>query len=124
MSEIDSDLMLPAAGQGALALQCRRGDAKTIAALRRLNDPVTERVVSVERDVVAALNGDCHSPIACWCQEFARTQRLRVAVGKRDGRLPILKADASAPIDQSQFLVGEVVNQLQDQGVVEHLHRS
>ena len=56
--------MLPAAGQGALAVQCRSDDHVTIQRCLPINNPVTAAAVHAERDVVGELGCDCHSPIA------------------------------------------------------------
>src|SRR5205823_5056891 len=64
MYPITAAQVLPAAGQGALALQCRGDDAATRSYLSALNDPDTAECVATEREVVRALNGDCTSPIA------------------------------------------------------------
>lgn len=56
--------VLPAAAQGALALQCRADDHRTLRLTLPLNDPVSAQAVHMERLIVAALHGDCHSPIA------------------------------------------------------------
>src|SRR3954454_7387861 len=63
--------LLPAAGQGALALQCRRSDDATRALLAALNDSFTQQAVDAERAIVQALDGDCHSPIAALATEHA-----------------------------------------------------
>src|SRR6185312_13163282 len=64
MQPIDLEDMLPAAGQGALALQCRRDDPVTRSFLEGLNDETTAVCVAAERELVKVLQGDCHSPIA------------------------------------------------------------
>ena len=65
---IDPDLMLPAAGQGALAIQCRADDAVSLKRCLPLNHSLTAAAVNAERQIVRALNGDCHSAIAAWVQ--------------------------------------------------------
>jgi hydroxymethylbilane synthase len=65
---VDPNDILPAAAQGALALQCRADDHLTIRRVLPLNDPVTSQAVHMERAVVAKLNGNCHSPIAVFAQ--------------------------------------------------------
>jgi hydroxymethylbilane synthase len=100
MRPLDLDRMLPAPGQGALALQCRERDERTRALLRALNDVDTALCVEAERAVVAALEGDCHSPIAALASVTggdpnAPEVHLRVAVGARDGVPPILRASAT-----------------------------
>ena len=55
--------MVPAAGQGAIALECREKDTRTRACLSAINHVDTQRCVTAERALVAALNGSCHTPI-------------------------------------------------------------
>ena len=71
MRAFDAESMLPAAGQGALALQCRREDDGTRRLLAALDDEPTRRYVAAERDLVAALHGDCTSPIGAFAQPAA-----------------------------------------------------
>jgi hydroxymethylbilane synthase len=113
---IGADQMLPAAGQGALAIQCRRDDEPTRKLLGALDDPDTARCVEMERGVVAALNGDCHSPIAALATMEGETVWLRAAVGRRDGQPPVVRAMAQASRAGAVGLVGDVVNQLIEQG--------
>lgn len=63
MSVIDPDQMVPAAGQGALAVQCRSGDARALGRVAVLDDEVTRQCVELERRVVQQMACDCHSPI-------------------------------------------------------------
>ncbi|HZK82336.1 MAG TPA: hydroxymethylbilane synthase, partial [Humisphaera sp.] len=64
MLPIGPDDLLPAPGQGALALQCRRSDSRTRELLMVLMDERTAVCVKAERELVRLLNGDCLSPIA------------------------------------------------------------
>ena len=63
---LDPAAWVPAAGQGALAVQCRREDAATRAALAPLDDPAARAAVDQEREVVRLLEGTCTSPIGAW----------------------------------------------------------
>jgi hydroxymethylbilane synthase len=58
----------PAAGQGSLGIETREGDAKTIAALKFLDDPGTRYAVTTERAALAALGGGCQVPIGIHCR--------------------------------------------------------
>ena len=78
------ETMVPAAGQGALALQCRRGDERVRGILGRLNDAGTAGAVAVEREVVRLLEGDCHSPIGAYA-EWGEEVHVRVCVGGAGG---------------------------------------
>jgi hydroxymethylbilane synthase len=55
--------MLPAVGQGAIALECRSDDTRTLAYLTPLNHQETFRCITAERALLAGLHGSCHTPI-------------------------------------------------------------
>jgi hydroxymethylbilane synthase len=117
MATVDIKTLLPAPGQGALALQCRRDDASTRQFLAALNDPVAAECVNAERALVAALEGDCHSPIAALATLATGILSLTAAVGARDGEPPVLHATAEAPGDQPMRAVDAVMEILAKQGV-------
>jgi hydroxymethylbilane synthase len=56
--------MLPAVGQGALAIECRSGDGELQQLLAPLHDPASAACVAAERAMLAALDGSCRTPIA------------------------------------------------------------
>jgi hydroxymethylbilane synthase len=97
MCPIEERYILPAAGQGALSLQCRRDDLATRQLLGAIDDPVSAACVAIERKVVEILEGDCHSPIASLAVAQGKGVRLRVAVGKQDGDPPVRWADVDEP---------------------------
>jgi hydroxymethylbilane synthase len=109
--------MLPAAAQGALAIQCRRDDTRTRRLLDVLNDPVSHPCVVLERSLVQALNGDCHSPIAALATVEGGRVRLRAAVGARGGDPPVIHADATATFAEPRHALDELVKSLEQQGV-------
>ena len=121
MTFLSAEVMLPAPGQGALALQCRRDDETTRQVLAVLNDPDTAECVAAERALVAALEGDCHSPIAAVATVAGGELSLRAAVGGRDGRPPVLRAQASGPRGEGDRVASRVTEALADQGVRNHL---
>ena len=55
--------MLPAPGQGAVALECRSDDAETLALLAAIHHEPTARCVQAERDLLEKLGGGCHMPL-------------------------------------------------------------
>ena len=118
MSPVSEELILPAPGQGALALECRRDDAATRAALGKLNDAHTAACVAAEREVVRLLDGDCHSPIAALASLDGETMTLRAAVGARDGDPPVVVAAATGLRADVDAVVAQVLAQLCEQGVV------
>ncbi len=62
---IAANRMLPAVAQGAIGIQCRDDDLPMIELLQRFNEPMTHAAVVCERSFLAALDGNCRTPIAC-----------------------------------------------------------
>jgi hydroxymethylbilane synthase len=60
------DVMLPAPGQGALAIQCRIDDQKTLGLLAALEDPFIRKSVTAERAFLSGLGGGCSLPVAAY----------------------------------------------------------
>jgi hydroxymethylbilane synthase len=58
------DEWLPAPGQGAIAIEARADDARTRRALASIDHPASHAALLAERALLAALGGNCHSPIA------------------------------------------------------------
>ncbi|WP_329412442.1 hydroxymethylbilane synthase [Streptomyces sp. NBC_00704] len=84
------DTVLPAPGQGALAIECAAHDASLISALGALDDPFTRVAVTAERSLLAALEAGCSAPVGALADLLADGQivnemRLRGVVGTPDG---------------------------------------
>ncbi|MEV6958912.1 hydroxymethylbilane synthase [Streptomyces sp. NPDC051207] len=97
------DTVLPAPGQGALAIECAAHDADLIAALAELDDPFTRAAVTAERSLLAALEAGCSAPVGAladlapvpgsgrdWAdpradRQIVKEMRLRGVVGTTDG---------------------------------------
>jgi hydroxymethylbilane synthase len=58
------EVMLPAVGQGVLAVECRAANEEVRHLLEPLNDPITAACIGAERAMLAALDGSCRTPIA------------------------------------------------------------
>lgn len=61
---LSSEVILPAPGQGALAVQCRAGDERMVELLAAIEDPVSRATTSAERAFLRALGGGCAAPVA------------------------------------------------------------
>lgn len=70
-SIIPKNLILPAVGQGALAVECRKDDLEILRLLSRINHQKTEIETRAERSFLRTLEGGCQVPIAC----FAKIQK-------------------------------------------------
>ncbi len=83
---LEPELMLPAVGQGALAVEARANDQKVLEKLAPLEDPVTRIVTAAERGLLARLEGGCQVPVGALATlAEGRLLTLRGLVGDVDG---------------------------------------
>ena len=81
--ELPPEVMLPAPGQGALAIEARAGDEAT-GPLSALHDPAVARCVGAERRLLELLGGGCHLPLGCLANEDESGIRLQAVLGVID----------------------------------------
>jgi hydroxymethylbilane synthase len=83
--------VLPQAGQGAIAVQCRTDDAPTRTVLASIDDARSHRAVRAERSVLAGLGGSCTVPVGAWAETLEGSMELHVhgLVATGDGRVVI-----------------------------------
>lgn len=89
--------MLPAPGQGALAVECRADDAELIEILRLLDDPDTRAAVTAERALLSALEAGCSAPVGALAEiseelDGSLEVSLRGFVGTADGDLELRRS--------------------------------
>jgi hydroxymethylbilane synthase len=88
--------MLPQAGQGAIAVQCRDEDGEARRVLAPLDDPAAHRALRAERAVLAELGGSCTVPVAAWAEALGGptdTLRVQGLVASGDGRIVVRAAE-------------------------------
>ncbi|MGW1230694.1 hydroxymethylbilane synthase [Streptomyces sp. NPDC002530] len=99
------DTVLPAPGQGALAIECAAASADLAAALAELDDPYTRAAVTAERALLAALEAGCSAPVGALADLLADGQavnelRLRGVVGCTDGS-SLVQLSTTGPVPTS-----------------------
>lgn len=97
------DVMLPAPGQGALALQCRAQDMETLGLLAVIHDPITFASVTAERAFLAGLGGGCSLPIGAFAQKNNGQIILTGGVISSDGK----RAIRLSAVDKEPHELGE-----------------
>lgn len=117
---IPPEVMLPAAGQGALGIEIRAGDSATAELVSSLADQKTFLEVRAERAVSRALGGSCQVPLAAYCvmDPDGKTLFLRARVGMPDGSR--LCESSGRGLDPEALGFG-VAQDLRDQGADEIL---
>ena len=113
--------MLPAAGQGALGIEVRSDRQDLIDALAPLAHMPTWLTVTAERAVSRAMGGSCSMPLAAHGTLTGTTLQLDAAWGDTEGKLPLVRASASATVttlSQADALGLAIAQQLRDGGAV------
>jgi len=88
------DVCLPAAGQGALGIECLAADTQLLARLEVLNDPEVSDCVRAERTVSATLGADCSAPLGAYARNNGEGIELTAVLCAPDGKR-ILRAAAT-----------------------------
>ncbi|MBE0624569.1 MAG: hydroxymethylbilane synthase, partial [Burkholderiales bacterium] len=106
---------LPAAGQGALAIEYRAERGDIAASLAVLNHRSTELAVRAERAVSRALGGSCQLPLAAYASVSGSTLQLRGLVANPDGK-SMVRAEVSGPCASPEDLGTRLAGELRAQG--------
>jgi hydroxymethylbilane synthase len=110
----EPDEMLPAPGQGALAVECRSGQPDLAELLACVNDAATRAATTAERALLAALQAGCSAPVGGYAAG-TDALRLRAVVVAADGETA-LRASAGGPADEAERLGREVAAELLRRG--------
>jgi hydroxymethylbilane synthase len=110
----DQDEMLPAPGQGALAVECREADRDLITALSQIDDQVSRLAVTAERAVLGGLGAGCSAPVGTYATGV-ETLHLTAAVLGNNGA-PAIRVAMSGPASQAAALGHDVAAELLRRG--------
>jgi hydroxymethylbilane synthase len=105
----------PAVGQGALAVEIRRGDHRVKRALQTLDDSETRTAVDAERTVLRLLGGGCQSPIAVYAQITGDQLVIRGVVASPDGSR-LIRAQTEKPVGEVDAATKRLAASLIKQG--------
>jgi hydroxymethylbilane synthase len=93
------EIMLPAVGQGALAIEARENDAELHELLSPLHDASSAACITAERAMLAALDGSCRTPIAGLAELDGDRLHLRALLLTEDGSAERRGEDSGAIAD-------------------------
>jgi len=119
---LDPLQMLPAPGQGALAIECRSGDADLVASLAQLDDPATRAAVTAERAVLSTLEAGCSAPLGALAEvvegEDGEELWLRAVALSEDGVLSV-RMSATGPVTEAVRLGTRLAGDMLDEGAAD-----
>lgn len=110
---LDPELWLPAPGQGAIAIEARAADAGTRALLSAIDHGPSHQAVIAERALLAALGGNCHSPIAVLTSQDGSNLTMKAALLSPDGaeRVDAAVTFAATDLDGPARLAAQLLAQ-------------
>jgi hydroxymethylbilane synthase len=116
------ETLVPAVGQGALAIEVRAHDVRARRLMRRLDAPATRHAITAERTVLATLGGGCQVPLGAHGSVAAdgRSLRLLAVVASRDGRR-FVRVECQGVLSRPVALGRQVARELLRQGAAEIL---
>ena len=114
-SFIEVEQSLPAAGQGAVGIECRVDDEEVKTLLAPLADATTTTCVLAERAMNTRLQGGCQVPIGGYAIEQNVEVFLRALVGETDGSA-IIRAEGKSAVENAEALGVTIAEQLLAQG--------
>ncbi len=112
---LDPRIILPAAGQGALGVECRREDEAINKILVRLRDRRAWLEVAAERAFLARLEGGCQVPMACLARLKGQKIEVEGLVAGLKGR-PLIRRRVSGPADLAEDLGRELAEVILSRG--------
>ncbi|NUF48859.1 hydroxymethylbilane synthase [Gilliamella sp. ESL0250] len=112
---IETSLILPAVGQGAIGIETRTDDKQILNILSVLDDKNSRVCIQAERAMNKTLQGGCQVPIACYSQLNNDILSLQGLVGRIDGS-KIIKAALTGDISEAEKLGQELAKRLLEQG--------
>jgi hydroxymethylbilane synthase len=106
----DLTSLLPAAGQGAIALECRANDSSVRAILSRINDPVSWDCVRAEREFLRLVGGGCNVPIGVYARAMGDTMTMAAIVFEAAGKMRqgSVAVPFKASLDAAQVLYRKI----------------
>jgi len=106
-------IMLPAIGQGALAIQTRNSDEETIELVTRIDNSITRREVEAERAFAKKLGGNCRTPIAAYARAYSSKLTVEGMIASQNGRMLVrgrVTSDNPKPTQIGEELASSLLN--------------
>jgi len=110
-----AEIMLPAAGQGVVGVECQQNNTVVLQKIAPLNDPLAAQRIRAERALTTRLGGNCHVPVAGFAEVTGHQIRLRGLVGQPDGS-QLIQGEISGSTQDAEALGRALATELLDRG--------
>lgn len=113
--ELSPEVMLPAIGQGAIALECRKDNLEVLQMLKKMEHAETRIAVTAERAFLNSMDGSCTFPVGAYSLPKEDTYELTGMIGSENGKI-ILKETMQG--DDPVVLGKAVAAKMVEQGAI------
>ena len=119
---LPTSLMLPAIGQGALAIQCRTSDGEIIDLIAKIDHSITRREIEAERAFSKRLGGNCRTPIAAYARSYSSKLTIEGMIASANGQM-LIRGRITSDNPKSIQVGEELARSLLDKGAEALLER-
>jgi hydroxymethylbilane synthase len=112
---ISTDIMLPAVGQGALAIQCREDDKEIRSLVTQINHQPSHESIQAERAFARRLGADCQTPVAAYARYESGHIVIEGMVAAPNGRI-LVRSRLTSQNEKPEFLGEQLASRLLSQG--------
>jgi hydroxymethylbilane synthase len=111
MERLDVNWMIPAPGQGAIAVQCRKDDLEILKVLAQIDDPAVRRCVSAEKSFLHAWGGGCSESLGAFAQ-IQPNGTLHLCAGVKNRFDEPQKASSEGPALEAELIGARLVEEM------------
>jgi hydroxymethylbilane synthase len=112
---IPADVIVPAPGQGIIAVECREGDTETLDIISKINHPETWTAGIAERAFLKRIGGDCNIPVGCYAETDGKFLKAACVIASPDGRV-VIRENSVGPAVEAESLGRGIAELLLDKG--------
>ena len=107
--EFDTEELIPCAGQGIIAIQCRENDREVINILEKINDNQSRVIANAERNVLKILEGDCDTAVGVYAKITKDIVNIKAELFSVDGkqRFYVDESENEKMINDLSIKIGE-----------------
>ena len=107
--EFDTEELIPCAGQGIIAIQCRENDKEVINILEKINDNQSRVIANAERNVLKILEGDCDTAVGVYAKITKDIVNIKAELFSVDGkqRFYVNESENEKMINDLSIKIGE-----------------
>ena len=107
--EFDTEELIPCAGQGIIAIQCRENDKEVINILEKINDNQSRVIANAERNVLKILEGDCDTAVGVYAKITKDIVNIKAELFSVDGkqRFYVDESENEKMINDLSIKIGE-----------------